>query len=229
MNTSGNWKHRFRRCLLLLGMLPMAMAVHGADREWQVLFDGTNMDSWRGFAPGPLPEGWRIDGDTLHFSDGKGDIMTRDSFADFELELEWKVSPGGNSGIFYRAVPGLEAIYMGAPEMQVLDDAGHVDGGDPLTSAGAAYGLYPAPRGVVKPAGEWNHVRLIVNGDDVEHWLNDELMVRYTLGSDEWLDKVANSKFNDWPLYGKANEGHIGLQDHGDPVWYRNIRIRAAE
>lgn len=215
-----------RRCVLLTSLLPVALCAQTPVDDWEVLFDGSSLGAWRGYMAGPPPDGWRIADETLHFSDGRGDIMTRASFGDFELELEWKVSAGGNSGIFYRAVPGLEAIYMAAPEMQVLDDAAHVDGNQPITSAGAAYGLYPAPRGVVKPAGEWNLARIIVQGDDVEHWLNGTLVVRYTLGSEEWRERVAGSKFADWPLYGKAREGHIGLQDHGDPVWYRNIRIR---
>lgn len=217
---------RIRHSIALLGILPVVVAAQTADHDWQVLFDGSSLDAWRAYKAGPLPNGWLIEGDTLHFAPGSGDIMTRESFSDFELELEWKVAPGGNSGIFYRAVPGLDAIYMGAPEMQVLDDAGHADGADPLTSAGAVYGLYPAPRGAVKPAGEWNLARIVVTANVVQHWLNGQLMASYTLRSDEWLDKVGNSKFSAWPLYGQARKGHIGLQDHGDPVWFRNIRIR---
>ena len=155
--------------------------------------------------------------------------MTVAQFADFEPALEWKVAEGGNSGIFYLATPGHDAIYMGAPEMQVLDDAVHDNGRDPLTSAGANYGLYPAPRGVVKPAGEWNAVKIRVLGNDVEHWLNGQKIVEYTLGSPEWRERVKNTKFNDWPMYGMSRRGHIGLQDHGDPVWYRNLKIRAID
>lgn len=200
-----------------------------AGDDWQVLFDGSDLDAWRGYATGTVPEGWRMDGDTLHFAGGRGDIMTRESFGSFDLRLEWKISPGGNSGIFYRAVPGLEAIYMGAPEMQVLDDDAHEDGNDPLTSAGAVYGLYPAVPGLVKPAGEWNSVRIVVRGDEVAHWLNGQTVATYTLSSDDWIERVAVSKFSAWPLYGRARKGRIGLQDHGDPVWYRNIRIRSLD
>ena len=155
-----------------------------------------------------------------------GDIVTSDRFRNFELALEWQVSEGGNSGIFYRAADGAQAIYWSAPEMQVLDDARHPDGKSPLTSAGSAYGLYPAPRGVVKPAGEWNRVRLVVNGNHVEHWLNGVKVVEYELGSADWAERVARSKFTEWPEYGKAAEGRIGLQDHGDRVAYRSVKIR---
>src|SRR5919202_1955113 len=110
--------------------------------------------------------------------------------------------------------------------MQGLDDARHADGKSRLTSAGAAYGLYPSPAGVVKPAGEWNKVRLVVNGAHVEHWLNGQKVVEYELWSPDWEAKVKASKFAAWPGYGRARRGHIALQDHGNQVWFRNIRIR---
>jgi hypothetical protein len=110
--------------------------------------------------------------------------------------------------------------------MQVLDDAGHPDGKSPLTSAGADYALYPAPLGVVRPAGEWNDVGLIVRGNHVEHWLNGTKVVDYELGSPDWEQRVKASKFAEWPTYGRAASGHIALQDHGDWVAYRNIKIR---
>lgn len=193
---------------------------------WELLFDGESMDGWRGYRSTELPGGWAAqDGMLVRTGEG-GDIMTERQFEDFELSLEWRVETAGNSGIFYRAATGEEWIYHSAPEMQVLDDAGHYDGGDPLTSAGANYGLHPAPRGVVHPAGEWNHARVVVNGSSVEHWLNGERIVEYELGSEEWEALVAGSKFVEWPAYGRAERGHIGLQDHGDPVWYRNVKIR---
>jgi hypothetical protein len=156
-----------------------------------------------------------------------GDLITDDEFGDFELALEWKVSEGGNSGIMYRVVDAHEATYQSGPEMQVLDDARHPDGRSRLTAAGAAYGLYPAPAGVVKPAGEWNQVRIVVKGGHVEHWLNGRKVVEYELWSPDWKARVANSKFAQWPSYGLAKKGHIALQDHGDRVAYRNIRVRA--
>src|SRR5213592_1108914 len=154
------------------------------------------------------------------------DIITRDKFRNFELTLEWNIAPAGNSGIFYRGSEDDDAIYLNAPEMQVLDDAGHVDGKSRLTAAGAAYDVYPSPAGVVKPAGQWNQVRLVVKGKHVEHWLNGVKMVEYEFGSPDWTAKVKASKFASHPHYGRNATGYIGLQDHGDKIAYRNIKIR---
>jgi len=197
-----------------------------ADSQWRPLFDGETTAGWRGYRIEGMPEGWAVvNGNLTRVAPG-GDIITEDQFANFELELEWNVSPGGNSGIFFRATEEADRIYETAPEMQVLDDSAHADGANRLTSAGANYGLYPAPKGIVRPAGEWNAVRIVVNGPHVEHWLNGEKVVSYELWSPDWEAKVANSKFVEWPGYGRAVRGYIGLQDHGDWVAYRNIRIR---
>jgi hypothetical protein len=193
---------------------------------WRLLFDGVTTSGWRGYDSPAVPQGWRVMEGALTRVASGGDIVTVDTFRNFEFSLEWQVLPGGNSGIFYRAADGARAIYWSAPEMQVLDDARHPDGKSPLTSAGSAYGLYPVPRGVVRPAGEWNRVRLVINGNHVEHWLNDVKVVEYQLGSADWSERVAGSKFAKWPEFGKAAEGRIGLQDHGDVVAYRSIKIR---
>lgn len=193
---------------------------------WRLLFDGVTTRGWRGYGRSDMPSGWAaVDGALTRVSQSD-DIITVDQFANFELALDWKVAPGGNSGIFYRAIEGPEKIYHSAPEMQVLDDDRHPDGRSPLTSAGAVYGLYPAPRGVAKPAGEWNAARILVNGNHVEHWLNGVKVAEYELGSPDWKSRVANSKFAEWPPYGKATRGHIGLQEHGGWVAFRRIRIR---
>jgi hypothetical protein len=169
-----------------------------------------------------------VDGTLARVSRGR-DIITREEFGSFELSLDWKVEEGGNSGILYLATEEPELIYQAAPEMQVLDDAGHRDGQSPLTSAGAAYALYPAPRGVVNPAGEWNSARILMRGTHVEHWLNGQKLLEYEIGGEHFNERVAESKFAEWPLFAKARRGHIGLQEHGSPVWYRNIKIRALE
>jgi 3-keto-disaccharide hydrolase len=193
---------------------------------WQLLFDGSSLDGWRRYDGEPMTDGWAAEDGTLTHTSGGRDIITEASYTDFELVIEWMVEPGGNSGVFYRAALGEEHVYHSAPEMQVLDDAGHRDGRSPLTSAGSNYGLYPAPRGIVRGAGEWNSSRIVVRGNAVEHWLNDRQIVEYEFGSAGWSELVANSKFNEWPAYGQAKTGHIGLQDHGNRVWYRNIKIR---
>ena len=200
------------------------------EAAWRPLFDGSSTEAWRGYKSDSLPSGWQVIEGALTRVAGAGDIVTREQFQDFELELEWKVAPGGNSGVFYRVreAPELKWVWQSGPEAQVLDDARHRDGARPETSAGACYGLYPAPPGVVRSAGEWNQMRILVQGSRVEHWLNGRRVVAYELGSAEWEERVRGSKFADLPHYGRAARGHIALQDHGDWVAYRSIRIRAA-
>lgn len=185
-------------------------------------------DAWRGYRRADLPSGWHFDSVAreLHFTGRGGDIITRDQYTDFELELEWRVTPRGNSGIFFRANEGTGRIYENSAEMQILDNGGHFDGRNALTSAGSNYALHAPVRDVTRPVGEWNAVRLIVRGAHVEHWLNGVKVVEYELWNDEWKAKVAASKFNDWPTYARGRRGHIGLQDHGDVVAFRNLRIR---
>jgi hypothetical protein len=194
--------------------------------EWRALFDGRSLVAWRGYRRDRVPAGWQVVDGALTRVGQAGDLITREVFGEFELELEWMVAEGGNSGIMYRVTEEAAETYQTGPEMQVLDDARHPDGGSRLTSAGAVYGLYPAPAGAVKPAGEWNAVRIVVHGSQVEHWLNGVEVAAYQLGSTDWKARVAASKFRNWPGYGRAAAGHIALQDHGDRVAYRNIRIR---
>ena len=197
-----------------------------AQSDWRSLLDGRTTAGWRGFRMDTIPGGWQVVDGALTRVGGGGDIITTERFANFELELEWNVAPGGNSGIMFRVTEDSDATYKSGPEMQVLDDAAHRDGQSRLTAAGANYGLDAAPAGVVKPAGEWNAVRLVVNGAHVEHWLNGVKVVEYELWTPAWEAKVAATKFAQWPGYGRARAGHIALQDHGDRVAYRNIRIR---
>lgn len=194
---------------------------------WRLLLDGT-LDAWRGYRRDDAPAGWSAEGGTLSFTPGVdgGTLITRDRFADFELALEWKVAEGGNSGVFYRVTEAERAPYWTGPELQVLDNKGHPDGRTPETSAGANYGLHAPGEDVTRPAGEWNEVRIVVRGAHVEHWMNGVRIVEYELWTDKWRAAVAATKFADWPGYGMAAAGHVGLQDHGDPVWYRNIRVR---
>jgi len=227
--------------LLLLGALtlsgprpaqaqeaPALNALTPAEKSegWKLLFDGISLKGWRGFQKKKPPAGWAVMDRAITRIDGGGDLITAKQFSDFELSLDWNISEGGNSGIMFRVTEGSEASYETGPEMQVLDDARHADGHNRLTSAGSAYGLYAAPAGIVRPAGEWNHVRLIVRGKHVEQWLNGTKVVEYELQSPEWEAKVAASKFKQWPGYGRAPKGYIALQDHGDRVAYRNIKLR---
>jgi hypothetical protein len=193
---------------------------------WRSLFDGATTSGWRGYKRSDVPDGWRVVDGALTRVGAGGDIITTDQFGNFELSLEWKVQPGGNSGVFYRVTEEGEQTYFTGPEMQVLDDARHADGKSRLTSAGANYGLHPAPAGVVRPAGEWNEARIVANGPRIEHWLNGTKVVEYELWSPDWEKRVRESKFSAWPKYGRAERGHIALQDHGDTVAFRNIKIR---
>ena len=193
---------------------------------WRLLFDGKTTTGWRGWKMDTLPSGWQVVDGALTRVRRAADIITTEKFKNFELSLEWKIAPNGNSGIFYRASEDDDAIYWSAPEMQVLDDAGHPDGQSRLTAAGSDYGLYPSPAGVVKPARQWNQARLIVNGNHVEHWLNGVKAVEYELGSADWEARVKASKFAPHPHYGRNPEGYIGLQEHDYWVAYRNIKIR---
>jgi len=193
---------------------------------WRLLFDGKTTAGWRAYNADTMPSGWQAVNGILTRVSRAADIITKDQYGDFELTLDWKLGPGGNSGLFYRAVEGLDWIYNGAPEYALLDDAGHADGKSPLTSAGSAHSVYPSPRGVVKPAGEWNTTRLVAKGTHIEHWLNGQKVVEYEQGSTDWAAHVAAGKFGRQPQYGKAMRGYIGLQEHGGRAEFRNIKIR---
>ena len=198
-----------------------------AQSDWKSLFNGTSTDAWRGFKMDKLPEGWRIADGTLTKSKPVEDIVSKEEFGNFELEFEWKLGKGGNSGVFYRATEEETKVYWSATEYQLLDDAGHADGKNALTSAASNYGLYAPPRGVVKAADEWNSTRIVVRGTHAEHWLNGQKVVEYDYGSPDWTAKVKASKFNEHPIYGKATKGHVAFQgDHTGVLALRNIRIR---
>ncbi len=209
------------------------------------LFDGTSFAGWKnyGAAPGAPVRGWEIQDGTLAmvrdtsmlgliwnvlpFGDGILDLMTERRFGDVELRLEWKISPGGNSGIFY-LVPDEStplAWDLGL-EMQVLDNDGHRDGSIAKHRAGDLYDLQASASEPVRPVGEWNQVRIRIEGPRIRHWLNGELIVDVSREGPAWDAMLAESKFADVEGFGLAREGHIVLQDHGDPVWYRNLRVR---
>ena len=204
-----------------------AQAQGAASAQWKSLFDGKTMDAWRGYQSKTLASGWRVVDGTMAKHGSAGDLISREKFANFELELEWKLAAKGNAGIFYRGSEAEKKIYLTAPEYQLLDDAGAPDATSRLTSAGAAYAIYPSPAGLEKPAGEWNTTRIVVNGAHVEHWLNGKLLLEYTLWSPDWEAKVKASKFAEWPGYGREQSGHIGIQgDHDGSLAIRNVRIK---
>jgi hypothetical protein len=191
---------------------------------WQSLNDPS---AWRGYKSDTIPSRWMFANGVLSKTRPVADIVSRNEYANFELELEWKIGVAGNSGIFYRGTEEYDHIYWSAPEYQLLDNIKADDNKTPLTRAAAVYGLYPAPDGHVKPVGEWNQTRIVARGNHVEHWLNGFLMEQYELLSPDWEAKVKASKFKDWPNYGRAKRGHIALQgDHNGELSFRNMRIR---
>jgi len=193
--------------------------------SWRSLLD---TKAWSGWESTSFPAGWHVDGDTISKDGEVDDLVTREMFGDFELELDWKIGKGGNSGIFYRGTREYDHIYWSAPEYQLLDDANAPDARDRLRSAAAAYALYASPAGVVKPFGEWNTTRIVIKGAHVEHWLNGQKLVSYELWSTDWKARVAASKFGKYPDYGLAKQGFIGIQgDHPGTLELRHIRIRA--
>lgn len=195
--------------------------------KWHTLFDGKMSGAFRGWSSQGMPEGWHVRNGTLAKEGDVDDLVTKQQYGNFELELEWKIGKEGNSGVFYRATREYDHIYWSGPEYQLLDDANAPDGRKRLTAAASAYALYAPPAGVVKPFGQWNKTRILVDGDHVEHWLNGQKVVAYDLGSPEWKAKVAASKFAKYPNYGLAKKGFIGIQgDHSGSLELRHIRIR---
>ncbi|WP_297798296.1 DUF1080 domain-containing protein [uncultured Eudoraea sp.] len=207
---------------------------------WVLLFDGKTSEGWRGYKKENFPAGWDIVDGTLHMigsgrgeagSKDGGDIIYDKQFQNFTLSLEWKISEGGNSGIFYLGEEKLDYIWKTAPEMQVLDNEKHPDaklGKDGNRMAGSLYDLIPAKPQNAKPVGEWNKVELTVYKGTVVHKQNGVNVVEYHLWTPEWNEMVAGSKFPDLnPDWADVpSKGYIGLQDHGDDVWFRNIKIK---
>jgi hypothetical protein len=222
-----------RTVFIALAFLSCATApLVGADQSsapgpWRSLLEDHSAPAWRGWKEPGLPAGWHVEGGVLT-KDGKvDDLVTNDSFGNFELELEWMTGKAGNSGIFYRGTREYDHIYWSAPEYQLLDDENTEDGKSRLTAAGSVYALYGVPAGVVAQFDHWNTTRLVVKGNHVEHWLNGKKVVAYDLKSADWKSRVAASKFSAYPNYGLAAAGLIGIQgDHPGTLAIRAIRIR---
>ncbi|MEM6258938.1 MAG: DUF1080 domain-containing protein [Planctomycetota bacterium] len=202
------------------------------DDGWEILFDGSNTDAFRGWKMDTFPEkGWVIDGDALHIqADSKaGDIVTKKQYASFDLRFEWKVAKGSNSGVIYRCIEhdDVRLSFMSGPEYQILEDDNHPNGRNPKTSAASLYAHYaPNDKKKLKPIGEWNTGRVVVNGNKVEHWLNGEVVVAYDLDSEEFKKVSKATHYKRWPKFAQEKKGHIAFQDHTDDVWFRDIKIK---
>jgi cytochrome c len=191
-------------------------------------FTALDASHWTGFRKDGVPKSWKLGDDQFTLGRGAegGDLRTKELYGDFELRLDWKITRGGNSGIIYRSTEAGSYPWETGPEYQVLDNTRHADGQNPITSAGSAYAVYPPTADFTREVGKWNTARIVVKNNHVQHWLNQHLVVEYDLGSADWKAKVKASKFGGMPLYGTPAQGFIVLQDHGDPVSYRNIRIK---
>jgi hypothetical protein len=203
---------------------------------WKLLFDGKTTEGWRGYKMEKMPPGWQvIDGALVRVSGGAGgkgagggdDIITTQPYDDFELTLQWKiVDRAGNSGLIIRASEDAVTSWHTGPEMQILDNAAY-PGRDEKQLAGACYDLYAPTKDVSNPRGEWNTVRVVAKGPHIEHWLNGVKLLEYELGSDDWKELVAKSKFRDMKHFqDPPMKGYICLQDHTARIEYRNIKIR---
>jgi hypothetical protein len=194
---------------------------------WRLLFDGSTISDWRGYKSQDVPAGWTVSDGAIVKKGSAPDLVTKDQYGNFEFSWDWKIAKGGNAGLFYRGTEEYEHVYWSAPEYQLLDDKYADDRHSRLTSAGADYALYPSPKGYVKPYGQWNHSRIVVNGAHVEHWLNGHKLLSYELWSPDWEAKVKASKFKDWPNYGRAKKGYLAFQgDHNGTLELRDLKIR---
>lgn len=207
---------------------------------WELLFDGKSTDKWRGAQKDQFPEeGWKIEDGVLMVmesggaeSQHGGDIVTKEEFSDFELKLDFKITPGANSGVKYFVTEEhpTDGSAIGL-EYQILDDEKHPDAkkgnnGVGTRTLASLYDLIPAKDKNVNPVGAWNHARIVVKGKHVEHWLNGEKVLEYERGSDQYNQLVKNSKYNKYKDFGLAEKGHILLQDHGNRVYFKNIKMR---
>ena len=195
---------------------------------WKLLFDGKSLTThWRAYKADTIGPAWRIVDSILTKTRPGDDIVTREQFADFEFAFEWKVSPAGNAGVFYRGQETESKIYWTTIEFQLADDSLTRDSRNPLTSAGAAYGLYPPPRGVAKFAGNWNKSRIVAKGNHVEHWMNGQKTLEFEIGSPDWMARFDSSKFKPYANWGRHKSGVIGIQgDHGGSLELKNLKIR---
>ena len=214
-----------RRCLLLL-----LFATPLVNAEWQPIFNGIDLSGWRNYQKEDASDQWVVaNGELKLLGRGGGDLIYDTIYEHFELTIDWQISTGGNSGIFFLADERAERIYFNAPEIQILDDARHPDRELATHRSGSLYDMIAAPAASQKPAGEWNTTRIKLLKKVLSIWHNDHLVTEIEIGSETWRTLVANSKFKNWSGFGQNPSGYIGLQDHGDPVAFKNIKVRVLE
>ncbi|WP_209331984.1 3-keto-disaccharide hydrolase [Lunatimonas salinarum] len=213
---------------------PKLSATEGS--EWITLFDGTSLDNFKGYGKDAPGEAWTIQDGTLYFQGQRkraedltgGDLVTKETFSDFHLKVEWKISENGNSGIMFLVKDNGEyqATYHTGPEYQLLDNDGHRDGQIVTHRTANLYDLIASEVEPVKPVGEWNLTEIVLKNGELTFFLNGVQTVKTTLWNDAWNEMVGKSKFKDMPDFAKFKEGAISFQDHGDDIWFRNIQIK---
>ena len=222
----------------IIAMISLAIAtnVYASDNQltesekasgWRLLFDGNSMSQWRNYQKPGLSEKWQVEnGEMVLTEGGGGDILTKESFSNFELKIDWKIAQVGNGGIFVMVDEQGPQIYSRAPEIQLLDNENHWDNKFDTRLSGSLYDLIASPKSSHKLAGEWNQVRILLDGKHLQVWQNQVQTVDIQMGSEKWDALIADSKFATWEGFGQSAGGHIGLQDHGDIVSFKNIKIR---
>jgi cytochrome c len=226
-------------CCVLIGICNAQNTLTKQEEKdgWKLLFDGKTLKGWRNFKSKTIGEAWSVTDGSIHLNKtqkvgfqvkGGGDIVTENEFENFELSIEWKIAPCGNSGIIFNVVeaPEYQYVWQTGPEMQVLDNACHPDAKIEKHRAGNLYDLIASPTESVKSANEWNVAKIVSNKGHLELWLNGVKQVETTMFTPEWEAMIKGSKFKDMPGFGKSKKGRISLQDHGDLVWFRNIKIK---
>jgi cytochrome c len=236
-----------KKCLLFLFILttsgfafaqaPNTLTSEEKKEGWKLLFDGKTLKGWRKFKSNNIGTAWKVKDDAIFLDNSKkdngnivggGDIVTDEEFENYELSLEWKIQACGNSGVMFNVQEEAshERAWHTGPEMQVLDNSCHPDAKITKHRAGDLYDLISCKTETVKPAGEWNQAKIVSNKGNYEFWLNGVKTVEFTMRNSEWKQLVAGSKFKNMADFGKFTKGHLSLQDHGDQVWYRNIKIK---
>jgi hypothetical protein len=189
---------------------------------WKLLFDGKTTNGWRSFRGKTMSDGWQVVDGALTRVKTAGDIVSVDQYDYFELSLEYRISKGGNSGVMFHVTEDAQAPWQSGPEVQILDNK---EGEDPQKS-GWLYQLYKSDTDATKPAGQWNQLRIVIAPQKSEVFMNGVKYYDFVIGSRDWNDRVAKSKFKDMPGFGKATKGHIDLQEHPGQVAFRNIKLR---
>jgi cytochrome c len=208
-----------------------SLTVQEKKEGWQLMFDGSSTNGWHSFRKTSVGQAWKVNDGSIYLdtsSKDGGDLVSDKEYENYELKIEWKIEKCGNSGIIFNSIESDKyyASYVTGPEMQVLDNECHEDAKIIKHRAGDLYDLISCKRETVKRAGEWNEARIVSKNAHYEFYLNGEKVVEFTMHTPEWDAMVKASKFKSMPDFGKSTKGHIVLQDHGNGVWYRNIKIK---